>query len=637
MRNPHSGAPFGETEREVAAYLADLSVPALLLSCVHMAEPSARSELLRGKLRPAGAMLNEFQGFMPEEDQEAARALALQLVLDWQRRGFPEPEPVDAAMLQEMMNFAVGGAVGPEYVPMMAEELELDGLDQRATGLLPGASGLPAIVIGCGMSGLLAAIRLKEAGFPIVVIEKNEGPGGTWWENTYPGARVDVANHFYCYSFEPADHWTEYFARQPELRAYFEQVMHKHGIDEHVRFGREALEATWDEEANRWRVRLDDGSEVEGAVLVSAVGQLNRPNVPDVPGHFDGPAFHTSRWRHDVDLAGKDVVMVGAGATGFQAAPAIADTVGSLTVIQRTAQWMFPNPGYHDAVGPGVGWAIRHLPFYGRWFRFLIFWGGCDAGIAAAEVDPAWEAQERSVSEVNEIVRTMFTDWIVGQLEGRDDLVAKVVPDYPPTGKRTLQDNGSWLGALKRDNVELVRAGVARLEADGVVDTDGVHHRADVLIWATGFRPNDFLMPMRVTGRDGVDLHEFWGRRPRAHLGVTVPGFPNLFLLYGPGTNLASGGSIIFASECEVRMMMGCLQILAEASGRSIEVRPEVVDEYDARLREEMGRKVWASPHIRHNYYRNDAGEVVSLNPFRLVDYWGWTKDVSPAEYVVGT
>ncbi|MDN2499755.1 hypothetical protein FHY52_24205 [Nocardia nova] len=178
-------------------------------------------------------------------------------------------------------------------------------------------------------------------------------------------------------------------------------------------------------------------------------------------------------------------------------------------MLQRSAQWMFPNPGYHDAVGPGVGWAIRHLPFYGRWFRFLVFWGGCDTGLAAAEVDPAWEPQHRSVSAVNDVVRTMFTQWITDQVGDDPDLLAAVVPDYPPTGKRTLQDNGSWLRTLRRDHVHLVRAGAQRLTEDGIVDSTGTFHHADVIVWATGFRPNDFLTPLRVTGRDGRDLHRF--------------------------------------------------------------------------------------------------------------------------------
>jgi 4-hydroxyacetophenone monooxygenase len=636
MRNVHSGRPFTAAEfsdQQVAAALEDLSVPALLVSCVHMSRPEDRAAILAGDLRPLGSFLNEYQGFLDPEAQAAARAFALDVIRDWRDRGCPEPEPVSAEMVKQLMAWIVGAEVGDEYVPMMLEELELDGVDRRAGGPVDGAADYPVVVIGAGMSGILAAIRLAEAGFPFVIVEKNAGPGGTWWENTYPGARVDVGSHFYCYSFEPADHWTEFFPQQPEVQAYFQRVFDKHDLGAHTRFSTEVVGATWDETAGTWSVELDDGSTLVARAVVAAVGQMNRPFVPEVPGAYDGPAFHTAAWDHDVDLTGKRVVMVGAGATGFQLAPAIADRVASLTVVQRSAQWMFPNPGYHDRVGPGVGWAIRHLPFYGRWFRFLIFWPGCDAGLAAAKVDPTWEPQATSVSEVNDLVRTMFSEWITSQLPDDPELVAKVVPDYPATGKRTLQDNGSWLQTLSRDNVSLVRAGVDRLVADGLVDSDGEHHEADVIVWATGFRVNDFLLPLRIIGRDGQDLRETWGCAPRAHLGVTVSGFPNLFLLYGPNTNLASGGSIIFASECEVTFLVECLRLLAEGRHGAIEPTRAAYEDWYERVQAEAQTMVWASPHIEHNYYKNAEGDVHGLNPFRIVDYWAWTRRPDPADY----
>jgi len=641
MRNPHAGVPFTAEEfsdEQIAQALRDVSVPTLLLSCVHMSDdPAVRESILTGPVRPQGLFLNEVQGFMSEEDQQAARELALGIITEWRDRGCPEPEPVDPQLLKRMMDWIVCEEVGPEYVPMMLEEMELDGRDARAVpdaGRAP-TDPRPVVVIGLGMSGLLAAVRLQEAGIPFVVLEKNAGVGGTWWENTYPGARVDVGNHFYCYSFVPSDAWTEFFARQPELQAYFQRVMEEHGIEQHVEFDVEVTGARWDEASSGWTVALDDGRELEARAVISAVGQLNRPFVPDVLGTFDGPAFHTARWDHSVDLTDKRVVVVGAGATGFQLAPAIADRVRTLTVIQRTAQWMFPNPNYHAQVGDGVRWALRHLPFYGRWYRFLIFWPGCDTGLVAAKVDPDWEPQHRSVSEINDLTRVMFTDWIVSQVDNDPELVAKVVPDYPPTGKRTLQDNGSWLTTLTRSHVELVRAGVARLEPTGVVDTDGRLHEADVVVWATGFRVNEPLVPMEIRGREGLELREHWGNRPRAYLGMTVPGFPNFFCLYGPGTNLASGGSLIFHSECEVRYVVQCLQRLDEVGARTMEPRREKYDEWYDRCQAELKTMVWSSPHIEHNFYKNSDGDVHSLSPWRLVDFWTWTRTPDLDDFVL--
>lgn len=646
MRNRHAGQPFTDSDETIAAALQDVSIPALMMACIHMTDDDAvRREILEGPVRPLGLFLNEVQGYMSEEDKAAARATALEIIKGYRDRGCPEPAPVDPVLLKAMMDWIVAAEVPDEYVPMMLEEMELDGNDARDSrdelrSDLCDRANFPVLVIGAGESGLLAAIRLKQAGIPFTVIEKNAGVGGTWWENTYPGARVDVGNHFYCYSFEPSDHWTEFFARQPELQAYFTDVMNRHGVAENVRFSTEVLSARWDDDDASWAVtvRGPDGEQtLRARAVISAVGQLNDPFIPELPGadDFRGPAFHTARWNHDVDLTGRDVVMIGAGASGFQVAPAIAESVGRLTIFQRTAQWMFPNPNYHEAVGPGVQWALRHLPFYGRWYRFLIFWPGCDSGLAAAKVDPSWPDQQRAVSEANDIARMMFTGWIESQLDGDAELAAKVIPDYPATGKRTLQDNGSWLATLRRDNVELVRCGIDHIEADAVVDNDGIRHPVDVLIYATGFRVNDFLSSLHVTGRDGIDLHDVWGAKPAAHLGITIPGFPNFFCMYGPGTNLASGGSLIFHSECQMRYIMSALDLLLCSDKSVMEPSQPALDDWYDRTQAEMKTMVWAHPSIKHSFYKNPDGVVNSLSPWRLVDYWAWTRQVDPADFVL--
>ena len=639
MRNPHAGEPFDTPDEAIAEALLDVSIPTLLLSLVHM---SGDPSLIRGRLRPAGLFLNEVQGYMSEEDKAEARALALEVIRDYRDRGCPEPEPLSAELVHEMMTWLVCEDVPEEYVPMLMEEMELDGRDARRVapvGTADERAAFPVVVIGCGQSGLLAGIRLQEAGIPFTIVEKNAGVGGTWWENSYPGARVDVGNHFYCYSFEPSDHWTEYFARQPELQRYFQSVMDKHGIGPHVRWETEVLGASWDEGTATWavRTRAADGSEdvLTARAVISAVGQLNRPHVPELPGAdtFAGPSFHSARWDHGVDLAGKDVAMVGAGASGFQIAPTIAPEAGHLTVFQRTAQWMFPNPNYHATVGPGVRWALRHLPFYGRWYRFLIFWPGCDKGLEAARVDPDYPDPQRAVSEMNELTRQMFTDWIVGQVGDDPELIAKVVPDYPATGKRTLQDNGAWLGALTRDNVELVRTAIDHIEPDAVVTVDGTRYPADVLVYATGFRATEVLFPMSITGRGGRDLREWWGERPAAYLGITVPGFPNFFCMYGPGTNLAHGGSLIFHSECQMRYITQCLEALVAGHHRTMEPLQERYDDWHERSQRELAGLVWSQPSIEHSFFKNSAGEIHVLSPWRIVDYWAWTKEPDLSDF----
>ncbi len=639
MRNPHAGEPFEASDEDIALALTDLSIPTLMLSLVHM---TGDPELIRGKLKPAGLFLNEVQGYMTEEDKAEVRALALPIIADYRDRGCPEPVPIEPDLIHEMMTWLVCEDVPYEYVPMLVEEMELDGADVRRVapaGDEEARQAFPVVVIGCGQSGLLAGIRLSEAGIPFTIVEKNAGVGGTWWENSYPGARVDVGNHFYCYSFEPSDAWTEFFAQQPELQAYFESVMTRHGIESHVRWETEVLGASWEDDSATWSVRTrgPDGTEetLTARAVISAVGQLNRPHVPEIPGQeeFAGPAFHSARWDHGVDLAGRRVALIGAGASGFQIAPTIAPDVAHLTVFQRTAQWMFPNPNYHEAVGPGVRWALRHLPFYGRWYRFLLFWPGCDKGLEAARVDPNYPDPQRAVSETNEFTRQMFTEWITSQVGDDPELIAKVVPDYPATGKRTLQDNGSWLRTLTRDNVDLIRTAIDHIESDAVVTTDGVRHPADILVYATGFHANRVLWPMEITGREGADLRATWGERPAAYLGITVPGFPNLFCMYGPGTNLAHGGSLIFHSECQMRYITQCLDVLIGEGRHSMEPRQERYDDWHERSQREMKTLVWSQPSVKHSFFKNAYGEIHVLSPWRLVDYWSWTKQVDVGDF----
>ncbi len=632
-----------DDDATIARALEDVSVPALMLSLVHM---TGDPKWIRGEIKPQGLFLNEVQGFMPDEMKKEARALALEVIKAFRDGGCVLPPPPDLELIQEMMGWLVCDEVPDEYLPMMLEEMELDGRDARAIEWDPASAsaraGFPVVVIGCGQSGLLAGIRLKEAGIPFTILEKNPGVGGTWYENTYPGCRVDVGNHFYSYSFEPNDHWSEFFSRQPELQRYFEDVMDRHGLRSSVRWQTEVVSARWNEEAGTWAVTTRDAEGREDTLVaravISAVGQLNRPKLPDIPGRedFEGPSFHSAAWDHSVDHRGKRVAVIGAGASGFQIVPTIAPETAHVTVFQRTAQWMFPNPNYHAKVGDGVRWAIRNLPFYGRWYRFLLFWPGCDGGLAAARIDPDYPDQATAVSPINEATRRMFTDWIVSQLGDDEELIGKVVPDYPPTAKRTLQDDGSWLAALRRDDVELVREGIAKIERDAIVLEGGRRIEVDLIVYATGFQANKMLFPMEIVGRGGVVLSEKWGEEPRAHLGITIPEFPNFFCMYGPGTNLAHGGSLIFHSECQMRYISGCLDALVAGGHRAMVPREEVERDYHERLQKELDGLVWSTPHVKHSWYKNAHGRIHILSPWRLVDYWRWTRrpDLADFEFV---
>lgn len=636
---PHFSIP--DDDEQIARALEDASIPTLMMSMIHM---TGDTSLLDGAIRPAGVFINEYQGYMSDEDKATVRAEALQVIKAFRDGGCQMPASPTAESIHRMMNFVVAGEVPEDYVPMMMEEMELDGEDQRSDAWgeevpVQKRAQHKVLVIGGGMSGVLAAYRLQEAKIPFVVIEKNRSVGGTWFENRYPGARVDVGNHLYSYSFEPAHHWTQFFSQQKELQEYFEGVVYNHQLQQHFRFNTEVSGAAFDEEKKVWMVDTIDKDGVteqyEVNSVISAVGQLNRPIFPDIPGieSFQGKWCHSAAWDDSIDCRNKRVVVVGSGASAFQLVPTIAGQVEHLTVFQRSAPWMFENPIYHDDVPAGKKWCLQHLPFYTRWFRFLIFWPACDGAYDTLFVDPDWPHQERSINEMNEFVYTMFSDYIKEQVGDDEDLLQKVIPDYAPMGKRTLQDNGSWLAALKRQNVDLVTQSVASVSETGVTASDGTFYPADIILYATGFETDRFLWPMEIKGRGGRLLSEQWGIEPSAYLGITVPNFPNFYCMYGPGTNLAFGGSLIFNGECQIRYIMECLKTLVQSESESMECKPEVHADYQRRFRELHAKLIWEHDSIKTSFYQNAEGKVTLLWPWKILDMWRWTKEVNSDEY----
>ena len=397
--------------------------------------------------------------------------------------------------------------------------------------------------------------------------------------------------------------------------------------------------AVFDENTNLWTVSTEDkeGNRQDHVAntVISAVGQLNRPTLPAIDGieSFSGQWCHSAAWDDSIDYRDKNVVVIGSGASAFQLVPAIAGEVNRLTVFQRSAPWMFENPIYHEQVPEGKKWCLENLPFYTRWFRFLLFWPACDGAYDTVKVDPQWPHQDRSINEMNEFVYQMFSDYIKSQVGDDEELLQKVMPDYAPMGKRTLQDNGSWLSALKRDNVDLVTCGAASVREDGVVAEDGNFYSADVIIYATGFETDKFLWPMEIRGRGGQLLSQQWGEEPSAYLGITVPNFPNFYCMYGPGTNLAFGGSLIFNGECQVRYIMECLKALLQSGEVTMECKASVHDEYQRRFRELHAQLIWEHDSIKTSFYQNASGKVTLLWPWKIIDMWRWTKSVATNDY----
>ena len=641
MRNPHAGKPFTDDDNAIAAALQDVAVPALLCSLVHMTgDPSWVRERA---LRQVPSSL-DYQCGLTADEQADIRRRAVPVIAAY-RDGGCEPVELSDELLHEMMSFLACKPVVGRLAAMMFEDMQFTGADSRAITWgdeIPAdvKAASPVVVIGCGESGILAGIRLSQAGLPFTILDKNDGPGGTWWENRYPGARVDVGSHQYCYSFEPADHWSQYYCEQPELRAYFDGVVEKYGLRRHCRFGMTVTSVAWDEAVAQWHVtvqRPDGATEtIDAPFVISAVGSLNLPHVPEIPGMetFTGPSFHSARWPDDLDITGTRFALIGAGASGFQIAPTIADEVAQLTIYQRTAQWISYNPVYRSKVPAGDHWALRHLPFYARWFRFMMTYPGIAFGAEPHRRDPNYDDSDGiAISETNAARRVLQEAWVREQLDGRTDLIDKSIPDYPAGGKRPLQDDGFWLQSLRKPNVELVRTAIDRIVADGVVTVDGLHRPADVICYATGFRHNEFLAPMTVIGRNGITLRDQWGDEPTAYLGVTMPNFPNLFCLYGAGTNLAHSASLFFHSEYQTSHALEVIRRVLTSGAREAEVRREVHDDYAEWHQSEISQLVWAHPSIKHSHYKNPQGKVYTLSPWPIDQYWELTLELDPEAY----
>ncbi|NJO23592.1 MAG: NAD(P)/FAD-dependent oxidoreductase [Sphingomonadales bacterium] len=369
--------------KALRAAVTEAHVVPLLMSLVQL---TGRTEYLE-QARPFISGAWDYMQSIPGDLQATIRADLVQAIVDTAATGRHIPEEPPQELFQRMVDVAAGLPVPDIYLPVFLEEAAFGGRDLRKVDWRtpPPPERLDrvnAVVIGAGLSGVAMSVRLQQAGIPHVLIEKNAEAGGTWLENIYPGCGVDTPCHFYSYAFEVNPGWTEYFAKRSELHAYILKCVEKYGVRQRIRFSEEVLQADWDEAASLWlvRTRSADGSEahLRCNVLISAVGALNRPAIPRIPGleDFAGPCFHTAQWREDVDLAGKRVAMIGTGASGMQTGPSIAPAVDKLTIFQRSPHWAIHHPLYHAAVSPGVRWAMQHVPFYANWLRLQQFWAG---------------------------------------------------------------------------------------------------------------------------------------------------------------------------------------------------------------------------------------------------------------------
>ncbi len=621
---------------DLSSAIAEGDIRVLLMVLVHM---TGDTRWLEPPYKPRRdvRLIPDPDAGVPKEIQDEIRAAVLKLY----ENGEPKPvisDPGDELLLR-MMRATLGENVAPEYAPLMREEM---GFVQRHAdwNKRPSAEALAqqrVLIVGAGVCAIALAVALGRLGIPYTIVEKNGEIGGTWYVNRYPGCGVDTPNHSYSFSFGARNPWTRYFAQRQELLDYLLKVVREYDIRKHVRLNTELIASQWDETRRRWisTLKTAGGEQTfESTALVSAIGQLNDPSPARFKGdeNFAGLTLHSALWSGDIELDGKHVAVIGTGATAMQLVPAIADRVASVTVYQRTAQWARPVKGYSEEITEGAQWLLAHLPFYVQWYRFNMFWRYGDGLLPFLRKDPAWPHPDRAVNKGNDRHREELTEFILSELRDRPDLIEKCVPTYPPYGKRILLDN-NWFRTLTKPNVELVTDNIDHFASDGIVTSDGKLRPADIIVISTGFKVTEMAARLNISGRDGKNLKQAWANdNPTAYLGLTVPDFPNLFVMLGPNTGPAHGGSVIFQSECQSRYISACLAGMIERGIAAIDVKQHAHDQYIRQVDAEHEQLIWTHPGMT-TYYRNQQGRVFSAMPWRFVDYWQMTHDPDFSQY----
>lgn len=611
--------------------LEEANLETLLMVHTHLTHDEAFLERFAPYIRP-------LYGQEPTDiPASLAAELRERLLKRLSQAGPIDVPPLPRGLMQKMMSIGAGEPVDDEFVPLLLDQMAFEEPTPRSEwpDRTPPPDDFHVVVIGAGLSGICAGVKLAEAGYAFTIFEKNADAGGTWWENVYPGVGVDTPSHFYSFSFAQNPDWNEYHPRGADMRAYFHSVFDHFGLRERTEFETRVLGCEWDEATRRWRVRVErEGAPartVEADAVLLAHGIVNRPAIPKLPGldSFRGPVMHTARWDASVPLAGKRVAQLGTGASGTQLAVGIAPEAKHLVIFQRSRHWLLNNPSAGQPVPEAVKWAMRHIPKYAEWYRFRAYWFAADGLFPNVLRDPDWPHPERSVSAHNDAMREFTLAYYREKLADRPDLLEKVVPDSPIFCKRIVMDTG-YLDTLKRPDVDLETDPIDHVTEDAIVTASGRRHPVDVIALATGFEIAKMLGPLRVIGRDGRDLGAEWGEEdPRAYLGCQVPGYPNFFMTGGPNSapNHAAGQNIV--SERQVHYMIECLDHARSRGQKTIEPTEAAYEAFNRRLDERMPEMIWSHPKAE-SYYRNSQGRVFLSWPWRLVDYWNETQTPDP-------
>ncbi|MGC0367543.1 4-hydroxyacetophenone monooxygenase [Rhodococcus sp. 27YEA15] len=616
----------GQQEEGTLCEVATANIPTLLMVIYQV---TGDERWLNDPYRPTRSPgLNDHDtGGLPQEIQDEILVAGVAALDHLRAGGAPVIEVPDPELMSRMLGVCVGEKVDENYGRMFSEEFRRRLVGSSNLGKpVAASSNFRVLVVGAGVSGIIAAQQLQEMGVDFLVVDKHDAAGGNWIDNRYPGVGVDTPSHLYSFSFSEND-WQMHFELRPQLQDYLERTFAAIGGPERTRFGTDVVSITFDEESAGWYAVLRDSGGVEDRqwfnAVVSAVGILNRPKMPTLPGieDFQGLAFHSSAWPEDLDIRGRRVAIIGSGASAMQIVPAIVGDVGELTLFQRTPPWVAPFEKFMQPIDGGARRLLSDVPLYRSWYWLKLYWQFGDKVLDSLQKDPTWQHPERAVNARNDGHRQFFTQYIRDELgKDADDLFDKVLPSYPPYGKRILLDNG-WYRALCRPHVRLVDKGVAEVKVNGVVDTEGQFHEADILVWATGFEASRFVSSYDVIGRDGLTLRQAWDDDDaRAFLGVTVPEFPNFFMLGGPNS-FPGSGSFMYFMEVQMRYITRLFDAMAAEGVDAVNVRSDVFDEYNAQVEHAAEQTVWTHPGT-NTFFRNERGRLVFVSPFRNVDYW---------------
>lgn len=623
-------------DETLRGHLQGADIPTLLMTVAHL---TGELDVLKPDWKPVVAMGVAGSGMSAEVEAEV-REFCLHRLMAFRDSGMPVPARPTSDQLHAIGTWLMGPVIEP-YLPLVAEELVTAEEDPRAPRWhkehVAAGRDFKVVIIGAGESGMIAALRFKQAGVPFVVYEKGCDVGGTWRENTYPGCRIDINSFFYSFSFARST-WDDCFAPGPQVFGYMQAVAREKGLYEHIQFNTEVTDAHWDEDSQRWKMLCRNSAgqtRVDSNVVVFAVGQLNRPMIPTIPGKetFQGPAFHSAQWDHNVDWSDKRVAVIGTGASAAQFIPQLAKTAADLKVFARTTNWLLPTPDLHEKISDSCKWLLANLPNYSLWYRAAMVMPQSVGFLEDVVVDVNYPPTEVAVSARNDQLRRDISAWMEPQFADRPDLRDVLIPDSPVGGKRIIRDNGTWISTLKRDNVSMIRQPIEAITPKGICCVDGTEHEFDLIVYGTGFHASKFLMPINITGRNGLALHEVWkDDDARAYMGMTVPGFPNMFCMYGPNTGLVVYSTIIQFSEFTATYIVDAVRLLLEGGHQSMEIKPQVFESYNQRVDQANGLRAWGFSKV-NSWYKNSKGRVTQNFPFNAVEFWRRTHEVEPTDY----